>query len=396
MRLSEFIRQCSDEILGHSVRFARSLEPLANARVDVDVLRNHLPMILRAIASDLEQPQTRTEAITKSEGAATAGIGESAAQTHGQLRAESGLSVAQLVAEYRVLRAVVIRLWTDRETALPAQSFSDLIRFNEAIDQAIAESVDFHSAEVERWRNTLLAMISHDLRGPVQAISMTLITLSTAIAGDSPLAPVSDRMTRSVQRLGALLDTLLDYNRAQLGAGMKIVRSHVDLKESCRSELEMIRTGLPTNVQIDFFSEGSSAGVFDASRVREALANLVSNAVQYRTPGTPVQVFLTGESDAVQLSVVNEGPDIEPAMLQKFFQPLRHREHSSHGAMRSNLGIGLFIVREIARAHGGDAIAHTRGGKVVFSMRLPRSAVESHSPDMKAGAQPRTKTGVRV
>ena len=389
MTLAEFIRRHLDEIVGHSVRFARSIEPLANTRIDVDVLRDHLPMILRAIALDLEQPQTRGEGITKSEGGATAGIGETAAQTHGLMRAESGLSVAQLVAEYRVLRSVVIRLWTDQETTLSAEATHDLIRFNEAIDQAIAESVAFHGAEVDRWRNTLLATISHDLRGPLQVISMSAEVLSSVIPSDGALTPTVSRLTRSAERLGALLDTLLDYNRTKLGAGMKIVRAHVDLNASCRLELELLRAGLP-NVQIDFSSEGPAVGNFDVSRVREALANLVSNAAQYRTPGTPVQVVLKCDSDAVVLSVVNEAPAIEPAVLQTLFEPLRRHDNASQNASRRNLGIGLFIVREIARAHGGDAFARTDDGKVVFSMRLPRS-----SPDV-ASAPSRAEIGARA
>ena len=131
MRLSDFIRHSVEEIVAHSVRFAESLGPLSDAGIDVTVLRDHLPLVLRAIALDLDRSQTPTEGITKSEGGAPAIPGETAAQTHGRLRAESGLSVGQVVAEYRVLRAVIIRLWSEEERGLPEAGISELVRFNE-------------------------------------------------------------------------------------------------------------------------------------------------------------------------------------------------------------------------------------------------------------------------
>jgi signal transduction histidine kinase len=370
MTLSDFIRGASGEIVAHAVQFARTLPALANKSIDVQVLSNHLPGVLKAIALDLEQPQSRQQSISKSEGLTGPALSETAAQTHGRMRAEVGLSIAQVVAEYRVLRSVVMRLWAEAGRLSDAAAIADLTRFNEAIDQAIAESVAYHVAEVDRWRNTLLAVIGHDLRTPLGTMQMATATLSRLI-GDGPLSVHTGLLQRAGSRLTGLLDSLLEYNNAQLGTAMTLRRTSVDLGETCRAEIELLRSALP-DVSITYEATGSLVGLFDGNRVREALTNLVSNAAQYRASGTAVHVAAEGQSDHVTVSVQNQGPPIPQEVLQTFFEPLRRRDTGEDHGPRRNLGIGLFIVREIARAHGGTVSAEASGGTVSFAMRLPK------------------------
>ena len=369
MRLSEFIRQSSASIVEQSVKFARSLEPLSNRAIDVTVLRDHLPLVLEAIAVDLEQPQSRGDGIAKSEGRAVPAAGESAAQTHGRQRAGTGLSIAQVISEFRVLRAVVVRLWLDAKGNPDPHDLEDLVRFNEAIDQAIAESVEFHSLEVARWRDMMLAVVSHDLRGPMQAVLATAEVLSTKAT--KLYAPYVGAITRSVERLTDLLDSLLDYSKVRLGEGLPLQLQVVDLGAACEAEIELLRAAHRAEIQCSI--SGSATGKFDAGRIREALANLVSNAVQYRTPETPVRVIVKGSHDNVYLAVVNDGEVIAPETLQTLFEPLRRRDNPTSAAPRRNLGIGLFVVREIAKAHGGEVAAVASDGQVTFSMLLPKN-----------------------
>ena len=369
MRLSDFIRQSSNSIVEQSVKFARSLEPLSDQSIDVAVLRDHIPLILEAIAFDLEQPQSRAVEIAKSEGRAVRASSETAAQSHGRLRAGAGLSVSQVVSEYRVLRAVVVRLWLDAQDTLKGDDVLDLVRFNEAIDQAIAESVAFHTTEVARWRDMMLAVVSHDLRGPMQAVVGTAEVL---VSKASELyAPYVGAITRSVERLTGLLDSLLDYSKVRLGEGLPLERHTVDLAAECESEIELLRAAYPAT--IEFSATGSAIGQFDAGRIREALANLVSNAVQYRSPQGAIRVIVEGSTENVYLAVVNEGEVIAPEVLHRFFEPLRRREQMTTAGPRRNLGIGLFVVREIAKAHGGDVAAVASNGEITFSMLLPKN-----------------------
>lgn len=159
------------------MEFAARIPALSGSNITLEILRDHLPLILEDIAEDLRRPQTRDESILKSQGHGAQLGGETAAQRHGKFRAVSGLSVNELVAEFRVLRAAVLRLWS--ESCAPNEfTAEDVMRFNEAIDQAVAESVAFFHAEVEHWRALLLGVVGHDLRGPLNGVLLAAEVLT--------------------------------------------------------------------------------------------------------------------------------------------------------------------------------------------------------------------------
>jgi signal transduction histidine kinase len=368
MRLAEFIKAHADTIVAEAASYARSLAPLVHE--SDETLRDHIPKILEAIVLDLEASQTPDEARTKSLGEAdiVAGAPDSAAQTHGRLRARSGLQMAQLVAEYRALRAGVLRLWADRQPVeLPV---ADVIRFNEAIDQAIAESVEFFSEETDQLRNVFLGVLGHDLRGPLNAILLTAELISRKTK-DSPLSEVGV-LIRSGRRMASLLDTLLQYNRTALGGGMKIHREAIDLGEACTSEIELLRAAHP-DARIHFSVEGDASGNFDASAIREALGNLVNNAGTYGDGG-PISVTLVGKESSVSLNVFNTGHEIPAAQVPGLFKALHRGENLGRDANRTSLGLGLFIVQQIAAAHGGEVKCVSSGSGTNFEMLLPRGS----------------------
>lgn len=366
MRLAAFIDSAREQILAESVRYAAGLPVLGSAAVVT--LRNHLPLVLEAIARDLEQPQTVAESIAKSEGRGPASVGVSAAQSHGLLRARSGLTTEQLVAEYRVLRSTVLRLWAEAHPP-DTHVLDDTLRFNEAIDQAVAESVAFYAAEVERWRDIFLGVLGHDLRGPLNAMLLTAEVLQHG-PGAKDVPDHVESLLRNGRRLEVLLDSLLEYNKSRLGVGMVIHRSKVNLALLCREEVELLERALP-QVKIELHCSGDATGSFDGSRVREALANLVFNAAQYSPAGTLVAVWVRGDEHSVQVSTENESEPVADDVLQALFEPLRRHAHAP-GGRRRNLGLGLFIVREIARAHGGDATVAMAGMRIRFRLVLPK------------------------
>lgn len=237
MRLADFILRQSEPILAQWEAFAASLVPAA-AIMEPSALRDHAPEILRAVAKDLQTAQTREAQYEKSVGRAPAPINatETAAQTHALLRARSGFNIKQLTAEYRALRASVLRLWMD-DCAPDAPHLDDVIRFNEAIDQALAESVDFFSAQVEQSRNLLLGMLGHDMRSPLQAIQMTASYLEALNAGEQ-VSDAAGRLIRSGARMQALLDDLCDFNRTRLGLGISVIPKRVNLADVLAEDLE--------------------------------------------------------------------------------------------------------------------------------------------------------------
>jgi signal transduction histidine kinase len=371
MRLAEFILHDMGVILAEWEAFAATLLPAAAGMTPL-ALRDHAQHILEAVAKDLTTAQTREAQSEKSKGRApkVAGAPETAAQTHAVLRARSGFDINQLVAEYRALRASVLRLWIDA-CPLDQPGVDDVIRFNEAIDQAIAESVGHFHAQVERTRNLLLGMLGHDMRSPLNTILTTASYLAALNAGEQ-VSVSAARLIRSGAAMQALLDDLVDFNRTKLGLGVKVVPSDIDLAAVVTDELEQLRGAHP-NRQIELVATGDSRGRWDGARLQQLVRNLVSNAIRYGSPDTAVRVALHGYEAEVRIEVTNNGPTIGPSALGQIFDPLKQgsAQGDSQDA-RGGLGLGLFIVREIAAAHDGEVEVRSDGGETTFAVRLPR------------------------
>ena len=149
----------------------------------------------------------------------------------------------QLAAEYRALRASVLSLWGNAHETEDTD-IVDITRFNEAIGQALAESVAHFSAQVDQSRNLLLGMLGHDLRSPLQTIQMRATYLSALNAGRR-ISDAASRLNNSFGRMKALLDDLLDFNRTKLGLGIKINPCHAHMAPQIASEVERLRAAHP-------------------------------------------------------------------------------------------------------------------------------------------------------
>jgi len=171
MRLSTFIRDNMETILLEWEAFARTLLPAAGTMSSL-ALRDHARQMLAAVADDIETSQSPREQHEKSQGLQENET-RSAATTHGGLRHDVGFNLAQLVAEFRALRASVLRMWAARKVAPLPEHLEEMTRFNEAIDEAIADSVAQYSEELGKARDTFTAILGHDLRSPLGAIIMS-------------------------------------------------------------------------------------------------------------------------------------------------------------------------------------------------------------------------------
>jgi signal transduction histidine kinase len=371
VRLADFILQDMETILVQWEAFAASQLPAA-ARMESLALRDHAQQILEAVAADLSTSQTREAGIEKSMGRAPVLIGapETAAQTHAVLRARSGFNINQLAAEYRALRASVLRLWMDASSPEDTHT-EDVIRFNEAIDQALAESISFFSAQVEQARDLLLGMLGHDMRSPLQTVQMTASYLAALNAGVD-VSEAASRLIRSGARMQALLDDLVDFNRTRLGLGINISPVPIDLAALFAEELEQLRVAHPGR-RLVLEVEGNPQGRWDGLRLQQLLGNLVMNAIKYGAPDAPVRVVVTGEEAGLRFEVRNAGPAIDRSTLGQIFDPLkRGPEHENRHNADGSLGLGLYIAREIAKAHGGEIEARSEETETVFAVRLPR------------------------
>ncbi|SAL84929.1 histidine kinase [Caballeronia arvi] len=372
MRLADFILRDMEPIAAHWEAFASTLLPAAE-HMESLALREQVEQILRGVASDLCTSQTREAQREKSMGRGSGLIDpteETAAQKHGVLRARSGFSVSQLAAEYRALRASVLRLWMD-DCYPEGPDLDDLIRFNEAIDQALAESVTSFSAQVEQNRNLLLGMLGHDMRSPLQAIQVTASCLALLNAGEQ-VSKAASRLIRSGARMQGLLDDLTQFNRTKLGLGINVTPTDVNLADVLADEVDELRAIHPDR-QIELNVSGDLQGDWDGPRLQQLLGNLVLNAIKYGAQDTPVRVTVTCDVTHVHIDVSNRGAVIESATLGRIFNPLmRGPGRRSEDERAGSLGLGLYIASEIAKAHSGSIETRSSDTETTFSVSLPR------------------------
>jgi signal transduction histidine kinase len=170
-----------------------------------------------------------------------------------------------------------------------------------------------------------------------------------------------------------LLDDLTDFNRTRLGLGINVVPANINLADVLADELDELRAIHPDR-QMDLQVSGDLQGAWDGHRLQQLLGNLVLNAVKYGAPDTPVHVVVTGDLTHVRIDVRNRGPVIEPATLERIFDPLlRGPGHRSKDDRAGGLGLGLYIAREIANAHHGAIEARSDDTETSFSVSIPRA-----------------------
>lgn len=374
MGLSEFITRHQETILAECEAFAQTLLPAA-AKLDRAALRDHAAQVLSAIALDMKQPQTRLEQHEKSRGNGPRldDTGPTAAEIHGSLRAAAGFDVNQTTAEYRSLRASVIRLWFESKPALGRDEVFELVRFNEAMDQALAESVLHFAAEAAHMRNVFLGVLSHELRTPLATIAASAHSLVLASRLQKHLPAAADRVLRGSKRIESLLNDLLDYVRSGIGEGMRVAPTAIDFGQVCERIIGELQSLHPER-GIELHRRGELAGVCDEQRIAQAVSNLISNAIKYGSTEADVHVRLDGDDDSeIVISVINRGPVISTETKNSLFEPLVRGVSGDKTGV--SLGLGLYIVKEIAEAHGGSVSVDSsvRDG-TVFEIRLPRHA----------------------
>jgi signal transduction histidine kinase len=393
MRLADFIAQNPDPILAEWVDFAATCGP-AGMSMDLAGLRDHALDMLNTIVLDLRTPQSAAEQSAKAKGHAPTLLHDSdtPAEVHGAGRAESGFSVGEMVSEYRALRASVIRLWTKANGTLTGADLDDLQRFNETIDQALSESTERYTQDVDRAKEMFIAILGHDLRTPLAAVIMgSQFMLDTGELGE-PHLTLTTRIGRSARRMERMVADLLDFTRGRLGAGVPITRGDMDMMTVVRNAVEEIAIVEPQAV-VQFTATGDMRGAWDAARISQVVANLLSNAVQHGAPRTLITVTAQGEAADVILRVHNYGPPIAPADLGVLFSPFkRFQSDVPRRADVTNLGLGLYIAERIIDSHDGtiDVRSSAEAG-TLFTIRLPRS-----SPPQLVGTRRRTPVSVPV
>ena len=382
--MASFILEHLDQITAELESFAREVSP-ASATMDSTALRDHVRQMLQAIAKDVQTWQSSDQRELKSKGLGAVSAIETAAESHGALRHTAGFNLSELVAEFRALRASVLRLWVVKaaNSADPGHAY-EIARFNEAIDQALAESVATYSEELAKSRDTFLAILGEDLRRPLGAIGGALDVLSKP-AVPAARAAAAAVGARSVAEMSRLIRDLLEYTRTRLGMAIPIIAGDANLAKVCKAVVDEVSLIYPQTA-FRFESGGRLDGVFDSARMHQVVSNLLNNAVQHGRRGYPVSVLAVGDDDNLTVQVMNKGV-IEPGLLQVIFDPVVRIPATEQPASGNSarLGLGLFVAREIVRAHRG-AIGATCSAHegTTFTLELPRAtsapALERRAP----------------
>ncbi len=266
MELYKFISTHLEDIISEWEAFAQTLGPAADVMSDL-ALRDHAKGILQAIAQDIETRQNPVEQLEKSQGlVADDNAVNSAASIHGALRQASDFSLLQLSAEYRALRATVLRLWLPHVRHMSDQTVQEMVRFNEAIDQALCESIVTFSARADQTRELFLAILGHDLRAPLSTMAMAGDMLKREEVGRAQVAQIGARIRRSSHLMHHMVADLLGFTRTQLGKGMPIKRQQTDVADICRAAVEDAGATYP-NATFDIYTSGDLNGAFDPVRL---------------------------------------------------------------------------------------------------------------------------------
>jgi signal transduction histidine kinase len=373
MRLTQFIRENERPIVEHWETFARTLVP-ASDEMSPRNLRNHIKDILTFIADDIDSSQTSSEQITKSEGKKRKNFEDSAAEIHASLRQSGGFSMDQMVSEFRALRASVIKLWEAQLKEVTKADISDLTRFNESVDQAVTEAISYYTKTIDHSRDLFLAVLSHDLRNPIGAMKMSAqLTSKIGILNERQTMLVS-QIVSSAGRATEILNHLLDLTRARLGSGLQVIKKPMDMAFVSRQLVDEMRAMHPSRT-FKLEISGETEGKWDKARIGQVFSNLLGNAVQYGFKDLPIGVTIKGDEEAILVSVHNDGVPIPPEAVGGIFNSLTRGggEKSSNAGESMNLGLGLYITKQIVLAHGGMVgVTSSEKDGTIFTATFPR------------------------
>jgi signal transduction histidine kinase/CheY-like chemotaxis protein len=401
VRLPDFILANVEPILVEWESFARSIWP-KEATAEPAELRDEAEDILRATVEDMRSVQTSPRQSEKSKGRSQEGDGNSltrASSSHGRGRVISGFELWGVVAEYRALRASVLRLWRESEPTPDLLDLDDLTRFNESVDQSLTHAVRSYAEQLERHRETImaneqasrrsaeasnqakdlfLATLSHEMRTPLNAIVGWLSILRHADAETGHFQEGLKVIERNTMAQVQLIDDLLDVSRIVSGK-LRVNIQPCELAGVINAGLNVTRPaadarGISLEVRLD---SAASSAACDSVRIQQVVWNLVSNAVKFTPKGGHVYVTLSREASSFQIQVRDTGQGISPELLPHVFDRFRQADSSMRRRF-AGLGLGLSIVKYIVEAHGGtvEAASPGEGKGSTFTVRLPIRAVQ--------------------
>jgi len=377
--LADFLRENSAYILARWLDAIRDCTPIS--QLSQAALVDHAPLVVQCLADAVQAIAADRWAEIPSEGAlrrALARLGER-------------FDLKQVVTELSLLRHILVELVWERRPLIERR-LREIQDLGWALDAAIRQSVEAHTFARQRaleafdqlreqaasvaqrkdeaLERDVLGVVSHDMRTPLTTIKLSTDVLFRDESVRGRHGPTVERLRRNTVALERLVADLLDFTRMRAGLDLSVERRPTDLAALCREVVAEAQMAHPAQ-RIALECTGDCRGAWDSDRLLQALSNLVSNACQHGSPGAPVAVRCSGTSDGVRVDIESQGPPIAPELQRHMFEPFRRGERSDQASKRG-YGLGLFITREIVRAHAGAIRVDSNAQRTLFELVVPR------------------------
>lgn len=260
---------------------------------------------------------------------------------------------------------VYLVLRTKGGGVVPVLAYGVRGEVNECVFISVARREQYQD-EIAQARERVIGVLGHDLRVPISSVALGAETLLRREKLSAEGQQVALSMLSSARRAARMTSELLDFAQSRFSAGIPIQQQPIDLRVVAEKVLAELRTIHP-DVTLELRIAGDCRGRWDADRAAQVVANLAGNAIEHRSNGAPVRVSLEACSDAVVLDVTNSAEPMDASIASELFSPFYRRTGSS------GIGLGLFIVREVMRAHGGSVTASAAAGEFRVRAVWPRS-----------------------
>ena len=246
-----------------------------------------------------------------------------------------------------------------------------------ARERSERERMAVERADFERY---LIGIVSHDLRNPLSVINLSSSVLLRRANLEERLHKSLERIAFASGRAQRMIRDLLDFTKARLGGHLPVNRAPLDFHTLARQVVDELRESHPERT-VHLEQQGDGEVTWDGDRVAQVLGNLLSNALNYSPPDTPVRVRTVGTETEGILEIHNEGTPISPELLPRLFQPLQRGASERDNAASRSVGLGLYIVEQLTRAHGGQVEVRSQAGEgTTFRVALPRTGSSGAGP----------------
>jgi signal transduction histidine kinase len=364
--LAEVLREQKPNIIA---RWREVVRELAGASgLDASTLRDHIPQFIDEMISVIA---------SRSDDAVVGKYGLGSPVKHGIQRLAVGFDIKELVVEYNILRGAVLGAAEIAGRQLTPDEYHVV---NHIVDNAIAEAVDIfaraQAADRQRQRDEHLAFVAHDVRTPLNAISLIATLLSEELGPEArELAELLRALQRNVQRIEELVHHILHETQNQDRDGSDLICREFDfwpLVHQLIQDLKPVTT--VAHVQICNLVPHHLTAYGDAGLITRVLQNLVGNSIKF-APGGKITIGAKDETET-ECWIQDNGEGIAPERLESIFEKYETDANSN----RAGFGLGLAIVKKIIESHGGKVSVESRLGEgTTFRFTLPRAAAKTEN-----------------